>query len=323
VSAPVTFEVKVDAPSNLPSAEAEITSISPDTGRFDNDFLTNDKKPIIHGNIDAELNGDKLEIRIVKSDSTIAVDWTQVTVGAGLEWQYAIETELGDASYTIETRFVDASGNERSSGARTIEIDTIPPVETATLDKISDDTGVFSFADDFITIDKEINFTFKSTASFADNYYVQVKIGAGQWIEANYDNNGNFWSLNDILDVGAHDVQFRIVDAAGNAGSINSQTVTVLDYNAHSGKAEAQSLTVEKAETDLLRLTVQDGGADDNLGGNGHITINGFDTVNAWGNPAGSDQIDISALFQNYSSFYRDDYIKVAGTTLGGCNHLY
>ncbi|AQS41911.1 MAG: Putative extracellular protein [Candidatus Tokpelaia hoelldobleri] len=167
----------------------------------------------------------------------------------GGHWEWQPEGELDEGDNEIHISVEDPAGNESDDSVVHIVVDTKAPLSIAKLVSISEDTGT---PGDFITADKTLEFFIKvdaidddgnSIAKLPDDETVQLRLirengrpvfhsraDEDGWANANYDAESGLWKFdftNFTLNEGNYKIETRVVDAAGNKGEINNETVII------------------------------------------------------------------------------------------------
>ncbi|MBS1174153.1 MAG: hypothetical protein H6R05_284, partial [Burkholderiaceae bacterium] len=265
-SANFTYEARVvDAAGNVgstdsqvvvidttaPTAVIDITAITTDSGTSSTDFVTNDTTLTVSGTLTAALGtGEKVQ---VSSDG--GTTWVDATV-TGTTWSL-VDAVTHSSSFTYQARVIDTAGNVGSVDSQAVTIDTAIPTSVVDITAISTDTGTSST--DFITNDTSLTVSGTLNAALASGEKVQVSNDGGTtWVDATV--TGTTWSL---VDAATHSADFtyqaRVIDAAGNVGSTDSQAVTidttpptsVVDITAISTDTGTSSTDFETSDTTL------------------------------------------------------------------------
>jgi len=177
-------------------------------------------------------------IAIAEIDAASAAVIQQFNVGALTAdatgaWSYTLPTQTEGTHY-YQVTATNPAGIATVTNYVTI-LDVTPPTATVQLTKVTEDTGVS--ATDFITSDNTLIMTATvQSGTVAPTDTVQLTTGDGVWHNMTavagqtgvyqYDATGT------TLDNGAHQIQTRVVDAATNAGTVLSQTVTIIGNDA-------------------------------------------------------------------------------------------
>jgi len=210
-----TVTVDTAAPATI-----AITSITDDTGTA-GDFITSDTALTVNGTLSAALDpGEKAQISI--DGGTTWLDLAPT----GTNWGYADGRTLGDGTYDYQVRTIDTAGNSTAVATQTVTVDTTAPGIIA-IDAISADTGDLST--DFLTTDTTLTLSGHLGAALGAGETAQISVDNGaSWIDLTTV-AGTSWSYVDgrTLTDDLYNYQVRIIDAAGNAGLVASQTVTV------------------------------------------------------------------------------------------------
>ncbi|KAF7275954.1 hypothetical protein GWI33_011068, partial [Rhynchophorus ferrugineus] len=196
--------VTVDTTAPSASTVIEITSITDDTGLDTTDFITSDTELTVNGTLSEALAAGEVAQISVDGGTT----WTTLTVASGA-WSYVDGRTLTDGDYTYQVRVVDTAGNVGSTDSQVVTVDTTAPSASnvIAITSITDDTGLDTT--DFITSDTEL--TVNGTLSEA----LAAASGAWSYVDSR------------TLTDGDYTYQVRVVDAAGNVGTTDSQVVTV------------------------------------------------------------------------------------------------
>ncbi|VFS49197.1 Uncharacterised protein [Budvicia aquatica] len=133
---------------------------------------------------------------------------------------------LGEGLKVIGASVSSATGNGYSTNA-TIEVDLTAPLSTVVINSITNDTGVSS--SDFITSDTQFVLNGSINGTLAAGEYAQISLDNGATWKTLTLINGN-WTLNNGSTAwaeGGHTYYMRVVDAAGNVGTVTNHTVTL------------------------------------------------------------------------------------------------
>ncbi|MGE0099838.1 MAG: Ig-like domain-containing protein, partial [Hydrogenophaga sp.] len=218
-------------PAPPPASAVAITSITDDSGRYDNDFVTSDQTLTISGTSNA---ADGATVQVKVNDEVVGT----ATVMGGA-WSFVYETELMDGNYTLGADLLDAEDSIVASAAdQNLVIDTSgtedengdpDPIadEEIAVSSISDDTGPYS--DDFVTNDQALVINGTSTA--ADGAHVAVKVDGNIVGYTTVDGDGA-WSFNytgTMLAIGTYTLDADLVDLAGNVAVSAADQSLVID----------------------------------------------------------------------------------------------
>ncbi|MBB6155241.1 5-methylcytosine-specific restriction endonuclease McrA [Pseudomonas sp. JAI115] len=213
--------------TQMPSATTtiDITGITDDSGTL-GDFITNDTNLVFSGVLGAQLlAGESVEVRVDGGN------WGAATItGAGTTWAFDYTgTTLSNATHTVEARVVNAAGNIGQTDSQAVQVDTVAPSASTTVNiiGISLDTG--ASGSDFLTADNTLIFLGNIGSPLSAGEYVEISIDGINWdrvtmtgpTEWNYNNESN------VLPNDIYTVQARVVDAAGNVGQTDSQLVEI------------------------------------------------------------------------------------------------
>ncbi|MBO4121110.1 BapA prefix-like domain-containing protein [Cupriavidus gilardii] len=217
VSAPATATIDATVPA-LPVIASVTDDVDPVSGALTSGDSTNDGTPTIAGT--AEANST---VRIFNGTTLIGT----VTADGTGNWSFTPSTALADGSYSLTATATDAAGNvSGSSTAFNLTVDTAAPAATLAITGMTDDTGT---AGDWTTGDTAPTFSGTLSAPLAEGDRIEVSYDGGNtWTQATV--NGTSWSWsasNHQFADGSHSVTVRMIDAAGNLGTSDTQTFTI------------------------------------------------------------------------------------------------
>lgn len=193
-----------------------VNTLSLDSGRFNDDRLTNDPTLVIRGT--AENNAT-----IVIFINGVAVGTTQANGSGNWAFDYT-GTVLEDGDYDLSARAIDAAGNiSPLSGNFGFTIDT--EVEAPVVEGVSDDTGESDA--DGITFDRTLIFRGKAEANSDVEIFVNdVSQGI---VRADEDGNWVFNNTENSLADGEYSITARAVDVAGNISEESDSFAITVD----------------------------------------------------------------------------------------------
>ncbi|VVQ29200.1 hypothetical protein PS943_01192 [Pseudomonas fluorescens] len=198
-----------------------ITDITPDSGVL-GDFITSATSVAIKGTLSQELpSGARVQ---VSGDGGLT--WANAAT-TGTTWIFEDPTVHGDAVVVYQARVVAAGGEVVDTASQEVTFDTSAPAASALIESITEDRG--ASASDFVTNDNRlvINGSLSNAAEGTDRVEVSLN-GGNTWEMAAFEEGK--WSLDmtdrELAD-GTYIVQARVVDAAGNRGTISSQVLTI------------------------------------------------------------------------------------------------
>ncbi|HDT2482592.1 TPA: Ig-like domain-containing protein [Enterobacter hormaechei subsp. steigerwaltii] len=221
VGASAHQQVTVDTVAPDAAITVTVDNITVDTGFDNNDFLTSSTSYTLNGTLGAELGAGEY-VQVSMDGGTT---WVYATV-SGTRWSYNDTRTLADGDYRYQVRVVDQAGNVGATTTQDVTVDTQAPQYGITIDSISEDTG--QSGSDFITMDTSLTINGSLGSALASDERVQISLDGGNtWIDTTVTNQR--WSYTDTRDLadGDYTYQVRIIDQAGNVGSISSQVVTV------------------------------------------------------------------------------------------------
>jgi hypothetical protein len=218
--------VTVDTVAPDSSKTVTIDSVSTDTGISASDFVTSDTSLTVTGSIGAALGAGEVVQISVDNGAT----WTTVSL-SGSTWTYTDGRTLTDGQTLYQVRVVDQAGNVGQTAQQVVTIDTTAPTQIITIGAISNDTG--DYANDFITSDNTLTMSGTLNAALATDERAQISLNGGlTWTDVVV--NGQSWSYDatgTVLADGNYNVQVRVIDQAGNTGTVSSQTVVIDTVN--------------------------------------------------------------------------------------------
>ncbi|EJF89278.1 Ig-like domain repeat protein [Bartonella tamiae] len=192
-----------------------ISGITDDTGRFSDDFITNDQTLIISAKVQGELAvNDYVQISVDGGET-----WHDAVYNAATDtWDYDNRNNvLSNGSHTFVTRVVDTAGNIGPASSQVIVIDNQRPTNNISIDYFSDNHGDVSnpnlqsgsYTDDTSPI-------LHGSLSVPLTNNSVVAIYRGTRIVGYADVVGNRWSF---ADTGLQDAHFYTYTAAVQSGA--------------------------------------------------------------------------------------------------------
>ncbi|WP_456151409.1 Ig-like domain-containing protein, partial [Citrobacter rodentium] len=128
-------------------------------------------------------------------------------------------------AYTVNAQVSNTIGNSASAD-RVMNVDLTAPAQAISIDAVQGDSGLSS--SDFITNHNQVVLDGSLSAPLASGETAQISLDGGTtWIDLLV--NGTSWSFTDgrTLADGGYLYFVRVIDAAGNVGSVDSQAVRV------------------------------------------------------------------------------------------------
>ncbi|MFL1552228.1 Ig-like domain-containing protein [Pseudomonas sp. D47] len=249
--------------TGVPLALASFTSITDDTGTSGTDLITRDPRLIFSGTYDNTLlagenvqisinNGIWMNASVSTNPNTWSVNYTAVP--------------LGDGTYTVQARVIDAAGNVTLGNTNTVFIDTTAPVMTAVaLTAITTDTspGLVGGAGSNTNSALDTNLYTRDPLLTVSGTYVgtlnpgELKIssdGGLTWINVSSFNNATHtWSYTDpVVRTGLTTYQLRAIDTAGNLASATASLAVTVDTSAPSTAALMAPVVAAAYDTGVL-----------------------------------------------------------------------
>ncbi len=205
------------APAAPTGLDLDATS---DTGSSDTDDITADNTPTINGSAEA---GSSVTLYDTDGSTVLGTDTAD---GSG-NWSITASS-LSDGNHILTARATDIAGNESSpSASLAIRVDTTAPTTTISIDSITDDTGTSS--SDFITNDNgglTIDATLSATLDTDERLEYSSDNGSS-WTDITESVSGTAISHADASLTSSTTIQMRVIDDAGNTGTVASQSITI------------------------------------------------------------------------------------------------
>lgn len=240
--------------TTAPAASAAGIAFSADSGASSTDLVTNVAIQTISGTLTADLAAG--EGVLVSQDN--GHSWSYAAIDGARAWSLAGRTLAG--SGTLVVQVTDAAGNTGPAVSRAYVLDTTAPATVAGAIGISADSG--RAADDFVT----------NVAAQTVSATLSAALAAGESLLASADGGAHWTDVSSMVDgtsvswtgatlaPGAGTLQFRVLDLAGNAGTITSRAYTldtvapaaqasILTFSADSGASSTDLITNTAAQT--------------------------------------------------------------------------
>ena len=144
------------------------------------------------------------------------------TVQADGSWTKIVSLHAGANS--LSSQATDVAGNTGTSNSIAVTLDTTAPTQALAITAIAPDTGTTG---DFVTNDTTLT-VFGSNGALASDEKIQISSNGGvTWTDVTQ-STATTWSYTDpVTHVASFTYQARIVDLAGNIGTIASQALTI------------------------------------------------------------------------------------------------
>ncbi|EMN3918185.1 Ig-like domain-containing protein, partial [Citrobacter farmeri] len=129
------------------------------------------------------------------------------------------------SAYIVNAEVSNAIGNS-SNSMHVVNVDLTAPGQTISIDSVQGDSGLS--ASDFVTNTNQVVLEGSLSAPLGSGETAQVSLdGGATWIDLVV--NGTSWSYADgrTLADGSYQYLVRVIDAAGNVGSLDSQAIRV------------------------------------------------------------------------------------------------
>ena len=246
-SEPTTgFDLVID--TTAPS-KASIDAISDDVGALQgpivNGGFTDDTTPSLSGSAEAGST-----VHVYDGANLLG----SVLADSNDKWSFT-PSPLNDGEHSFTVISQDKAGNQSAvSDSFVITVDTVAPTQAVTITRLGKDTG--ASATDFLTKDGEAGRLVqgKLSAVLGSDEALQISSDGGKtWTIAL--TNGMDWCAQDNnRHTSTWDIQWRVVDSAGNEGAVQSVLIT-LDADAPLAPAavwvEGNTATVDLGATTL------------------------------------------------------------------------
>ncbi|MCZ8292037.1 MAG: DUF4347 domain-containing protein [Hylemonella sp.] len=229
-----TWTVDTTAPA-APSITTVSDNVGSVTGTVANNGVSDDTVLVLTGT--AEANST------VSVYNGVTLLGTATANGSGA-WSYTTSTLSDGTTYAFNAKATDVAGNTGSASANySVTIDTSGPATTVSTLAFSADTGSVG---DFVTSTSAQTLSGTLSANLSAGESVQVSLDNGStWQNATASVGSNTFSLAGLTLAGSDTLKVRVVDAAGNAGSVRSQAY-VLDATAPGTSLSTQPAAVVK-----------------------------------------------------------------------------
>lgn len=202
--------------TTVPSTTISSVSFSNDSGSFSNDFITNVASQTISGTLSANVQSGEAVYVSIDNGAT----WTAANATVGQNsWSLAGVTL--STSNTLHVKVSDAAGNDGTVRFQSYTYDTTVPSTSFSGLTFSNDSGM---AGDFVTnhASQTITATLSAGLVAGDILYGSLD-GGSTWTDITSKASGTTLSWNGVTLAGSGSLQLRVMDAAGNAGTVTSQ----------------------------------------------------------------------------------------------------
>ena len=202
--------------TTAPTTSVATASFSADTGTSPTDFITKTAAQTISGTLSANLASGESVLVSLDNGTT----WAAATATVGQNtWSLA---RTLSASSTLKVKVSDTAGNDGAVLSQAYTFDTGSPTITFSGLALSADTG--ASASDFITktAAQTIGATLSTTLAAGDIVYGSLDNGA-TWTDITSKISGTSLSWDGVILAGSDTLQLKVVDAAGNTGSVKTQ----------------------------------------------------------------------------------------------------
>ncbi|WP_158236343.1 IPTL-CTERM sorting domain-containing protein [Acidovorax sp. 62] len=244
-------DINVSAGISPVTTSISSAQLSADSGTSSTDFITNVAAQTLSGALSANLAaGETVSVSLNNGGS-----WTAATATVGQNtWSLSGITLAG--SNTLQVKVVDADGASGPVFSQAYVLDNTAPTVTFSGLAFSADTGVSS--SDFITNTpaQTITATLSSALAGSDTVYGSLDGGA-TWTDITSKVSGTSLSWNGVvLAPGSQTLQLKVVDGAGNNGSVRSQAYTLMTSLPNTPSTPVLAVDTGISSTDqLVNLT--------------------------------------------------------------------
>ncbi|MFC5549715.1 hypothetical protein [Massilia aerilata] len=149
---------------------------------------------------------------------------------------------------SISVRVVDAAGNANEATSKEVSYDTTAPTTTATVTAVGEDTGNSPDVQaDLVTNQATTHVTATLSAALAAGEYVQYTVDGTNWSlvgDSHVSVDGTAVTIAGVDVTGSPTVSVRVVDAAGNAGTVSGAAIS------YDHEAPTQVLTIRSIDQD-------------------------------------------------------------------------
>lgn len=220
-------------------------------------------------------NATSVDYTVTFSEAVTGVDLSDFTLtstgtasglisalsGSGTTYTVTVSSLTGDGTLRLDlngsgTGIQNATSVAISGGytsGATYTLDHTPPTTTITSVAFSADTGVSST--DFITQTAAQTISGTLSANLMADETVQVSLdNGGTWSPAAATVGSNTFSLAALTLSGSNTLQVRVVDSAGNNGSVHSQAYT-LDMTAPTLSINSDKTSLKDGQTSTITFT--------------------------------------------------------------------
>ena len=256
--------------TTAPTQVVAITNITDNVGTLQGSVadgaITNDTTPTLSGTFGGATAGAALAtgetLRIYSNGATFLGNATVNRVANGQStWTYTPATPLTtNGTYSFTAQVIDGAGNSGPlSDPRSIVLDTIAPTQTVFITSVSDNTDPVQGV---VAAGGRINDTTPTltgtlSAALGEGESLKLYRGTTVLVDAVVDNAALTWSAIPSLTTDAtYAITARVVDAAGNQGSLSASRSLILDTTA---PTQAVAITNITDNVGTLQGSVADG----------------------------------------------------------------
>ncbi|MEF8761583.1 MAG: cadherin domain-containing protein [Candidatus Accumulibacter sp. UW25] len=272
IGSSVMTQFVIDTTAPAASGGAPDLAAGSDSGISDSDDITSDDTPTLSGSgVEAFAT-----VKLYDTDGTTLLGTNQADASGN--WTIT-SSPLSEGSHTLTVRQTDLAGNTSTvaSSSLVVTIDKTAPTTTISAIDIGNDSG--SLNTDFITnvASQTVTATLSPALTAGEILYGSVNGGAS-WTDITNQVSGTSVIWTGVTLSGSSSIMMKVADAAGNDGTVASQsytldqiadaapvaTVTINDVDGYISYAEksAVSFTVTNLDVDATAVvTFSDGNA--------------------------------------------------------------
>jgi hypothetical protein len=215
-SAALVLTVDTTPPAQTAAIATYTDNAGTDRGDFASGTTTDDTSPVLNGTLSAALAAGDV-VRIYENGTLLGT----ATV-SGTAWSFAAPGLVNGSTHTYTAVVADAAGNEGPASADfTLSVSTTAPVQTATIQSYTDDTGTNQgpFGSGTSTDDTApvLNGTLSAPPGAGD--VLRIYDGAVLLGTATVSGTGWSFALPALADGSSHSYTAVLTDAAGNEGT--------------------------------------------------------------------------------------------------------
>ncbi|MEK8079449.1 Ig-like domain-containing protein, partial [Pseudomonas sp. XK-1] len=226
LSSAFTLTMDSTAPTQTVSISSYTDNVDPSQGVFGSGSTTNDTSPQLTGTLSTALGSGEL---LVMLRDGVAIGYATVT---GTSWSFQDAALLNGTTYAYTARVEDAAGNVgATSSAFSLNVDTVAPTNTATIQSYTDRVGTEQGDYSNGTTTDDRNPVLNGSVSVVLAGGEEVRIYEGTTLLGTATVSGSAWTftLPALADNTTHTYRAVVADAAGNEGSFSGDFTLTVD----------------------------------------------------------------------------------------------